>query len=148
MIGMIHSVTGERVTSRRRAGLECVCLCRYDGLWAEISLEIVIVICGILSAFGQPGESVRAMFIALAVLPSFTYVINITRFVKLWDSHDASHSTDARWEVRFSASGLILLFVVNYLWMFAWGWGNSECMERRQGAFSETLLHGAIDSAV
>ena len=104
---------------------------RYDGLWVEICLEIMLVVFGILSVFGQPGESVRSMFIALAALPSLTYIINTTRFLENWNSQGGTESPDGRWEIRFSASGLVILSTVNYLWMFAWGWGPSECIDAR-----------------
>lgn len=117
-----------------------VCLGRYDGLWFDMSLQIVIVLFGILSVFSQPGESMRAILIAMTVVPSLGYVINITRFLEHWNSSDNLQSSEDNWKIRFSAAGLILLSIFNYLWMFAWGWGRSECADghRRKSTSSDS----------
>eukprot|EP00210_Caulerpa_lentillifera_P001469 g1410.t1 len=123
----------------------------YDGLWVDISFEVIIVLFGILSVFTQPGESIRAILIALAVLPSYTYTINISRFLENWDL-ESSAEYDKRWAVRFSAAGLIILFCVNYAWILAWGWGKSESLEPKldkglKSSISKSLLKSAKSMA-
>ena len=113
---------------------------RYDGLWLDICLEIVIVMFGLLSVFSQPGESIRAILVAMTVVPSFSYIINITRFLENWNADADPRSSEDLWEVRFSATGLVMLSIFNYLWMLSWGWGRPECSEtqRRKVILPET----------
>eukprot|EP00210_Caulerpa_lentillifera_P007119 g6811.t1 len=119
----------------------------YDGLWVDVAFEVFIVLFGIFSVFTQPGESIRAILIALAVLPSYTYTINISRFLENWNL-ESTDEHNKQWAVRFSAAGLIILFCVNYAWIFAWGWGKSESLESKlakgiQWSVSKSLLKSA-----